>query len=453
MEWENHLKDNQARFVDELLEFLRIPSVSSLSEHAGDVKQAAQWVANRLSSAGLENIEVIPTDGHPLVYGDWLHAEGKPTIMIYGHFDVQPADPLELWTSPPFEPVIDNERVYARGASDDKGSMLTAIIAVEALLKGDNELPVNVKFLFEGQEEIGSPQVPDVLNARKEQLSCDMVISADSAQLSEKTPALLLGFKGVCGLQVDLLGPKADLHSGIYGGAVQNPIHALVRILDTMRGSDGRIQVKGFYDSVIPLSEEDRKQIAEVPHNESDYMMQIGVEELFGETGFTTSERANARPTLEINGIWGGFQGEGLKTVLPSEAHAKITCRLVPDQDPDTILDLVSTHITKHALPGTKVTVTCETGGTPAYSIPFDHPGNKAAHAVLEEMYGCAPVYMRSGGSLPICSHFEEILGVNTVMFAWGLLDENIHSPNEFFRLSSFERGQKGYCILLKRLG
>ncbi len=452
MEWENYLKENQARFVDELLEFLRIPSVSSLSEHEGDVEQAAQWVAGRLSSAGLENIEVIPTDGHPLVYGDWLHAEGKPTIMIYGHFDVQPADPLELWTSPPFEPVIDNGCVYARGASDDKGNMLTAIIAVEALLKGDKELPVNVKLLFEGQEEIGSPQVPDALSARKEQLSCDMIISADSAQLSEERPALLLGFKGVCGLQVDLLGPKADLHSGIYGGAVQNPIHALARILDTMRGSDGRILVEGFYDSVIPLSEEDRKQIAEVPHDEADYMAQIGVEELFGETGFTTSERANARPTLEINGIWGGFQGEGLKTVLPSEAHAKITCRLVPGQDPNRILDLLSAHITKHALPGVKVTITCEAGGTPAYSIPFDHPGNKAAHAVLEEMYGCPPVYTRSGGSLPICSHFREILGANTVMFAWGLLDENIHSPNEFFRLSSFERGQKGYCMLLKRL-
>ena len=453
MTWDEYLLENRDRFVEELLEFLRIPSVSSLPEHAGDVEKAAQWVVMRLISAGLENVKIVPTAGHPLVYGDWLHAGDRPTIMIYGHFDVQPVDPLELWTNPPFEPVIDDGRVYARGASDNKGNMLTPIIAVEALLQAEGELPVNVKFLFEGQEEIGSPQVADALRAHREQLSCDMIISADSGQLTEDAPALLLSLRGVCGLQIDLTGPKMDLHSGTYGGAVQNPIHALVRILDSMRDSNGRIMVEGFYDSVVPLTGEERRQIAEVPHDEADYMEQIGVAELFGETGYATEERAGARPTLEINGIWGGFQGQGTKTVLPSEAHAKITCRLVPDQEPETIVDLIASHAAEHAPPGVNVTVRRGKGNTPAYSISADHPGNMAAQQVLEELYGRVPVYLRSGGSVPICSHFKEVLGVSTVMFAWTLIDENTHSPDEFFRLSSFERGQKGYCMLLERLG
>jgi acetylornithine deacetylase/succinyl-diaminopimelate desuccinylase-like protein len=452
-DWQRYLDDNQARFLDELLEFLRIPSVSSLSLNAADVQRAGEWVADRMRSAGIEHVQVMATGGHPVVYGDWLHADGGPTVLVYGHFDVQPADPFDLWTDPPFEPVVRDGRVYARGASDDKGNMLIPILAVEALLRTAGALPVNLRFLFEGQEETGSPNLPPFLEQHRELLGADKVVSADSGQYSGHEPALIVAFKGLCGLQIDVKGPRADLHSGLHGGAVANPIHGLARILDTLHDADGRITVDGFYDRVKPLTDEDRRQIAAVPYDEPAYMESLGIDTVFGEAGYTTNERAWARPTLEVNGIWGGFQEEGMKTVLPSEAHAKITCRIVPDQDPAEILALIERHVERHAPPGVKVSTTVFPGNSPPYLIPVDHPGNRVAATVLEELYGTAPYYMRMGGTLPICSLFKDILGLYSVGFAFALTDENFHSPDEFFRLASFEKGQRAYCMLFEKLG
>jgi len=450
---ETYLQENEPRYTDELLDFLRIPSISALPERADDVRQAAQWVADRLTAAGLDNIQILPTGGHPVVYADWLHAPGRPTIMIYGHFDVQPADPLALWGSPPFEPVIHDDRVYARGASDDKGNMLIPILAVEALLQSEGAMPVNVKFFLEGQEEIGSPQLPAFIAERRDLLACDLVVSADGGQYDETHPALLVSSKGLGGVQIDVRGARTDLHSGVYGGAVANPIHALTHIIDSMRDTEGKILVEGFYDKVAPLSTEDRAAIAAVPFDEAALRGQVGVDALVAEPGYTPQEHMAARPTLEVNGIWGGFQGEGTKTVLPAEAHAKITCRLVPDQDPATIRDLLAAHVARHAPPGVTVAVQPLPGAARPYYIPTDHWGSRAATAVLTEVYGVEPYQSRTGGSIPVCELFLDTLGVYTVGFAFGLRDEQIHAPDEFFRLGSFRRGQRAYAGLLHELG
>jgi Acetylornithine deacetylase/Succinyl-diaminopimelate desuccinylase and related deacylases len=452
MTWETYLVEQQSHHQDELLQFLSIPSVSSLPAHADDVQQAAQWVASRLTVAGLEQVQVLPTGGHPVVYGEWLHAPGQPTILIYGHFDTQPVDPVELWSSPPFEPVILGDRVYARGASDDKGNMFTPILAVEALLKTEEALPVNVKFFIEGQEEIGSPQLPSFIASHRDLLACDLVLSADGGQYDEDQPGVMLSCKGLVGVQIDVRGAKSDLHSGSYGGAVPNPIHALVAILDSLRSPEGKILVDGFYDTVLPLSAEDRAAIAEIPFDEQAYREKIGVSALLAEPGYTPQEHLAARPTLEINGIWGGFQGEGTKTVLPSEAHAKITCRLVANQVPEAIADLLIQHIKQHAPSGVEVAVHQLPGAARPYLIPADHWGNQAAAAVLQELYGKVPYQMREGGSIPVCELFQRNLGAYTVSFGFGLSDEQIHAPNEFFRLSSFRRGPVAYCKLLHHL-
>ena len=450
---ETYLQENEPRYTDELLDFLRIPSVSALPERADDVRRAAQWVADRLTAAGLDNIQILPTGGHPVVYADWLHALDRPTIMIYGHFDVQPVDPLTLWSSPPFEPVIRDDRVYARGASDDKGNMLIPILAVEALLQTEGTLPVNIKFFLEGQEEIGSPQLPAFITERRDLLACDLVVSADGGQYDETHPALLVSSKGLGGVQIDVRGARTDLHSGVYGGAVANPIHALIHIIDSMRDSEGKILVEGFYDKVAPLSAEDRAAIAAVPFDEAALRGQVGVDALVAEPGYTPQEHMSARPTLEVNGIWGGFQGEGTKTVLPAEAHAKITCRLVPDQDPATIRDLLAAHVARHAPPGVTVAVQPLPGAARPYYIPADHWGSRAAATVLTKVYGVEPYQGRTGGSIPVCELFLDTLGVYTVGFAFGLRDEQVHAPDEFFRLGNFRRGQGAYARLLHELG
>jgi len=452
MTWETYLAEQQPRYQDELLQFLSIPSISALPEHASAVQQAAHWVADRLTTAGMENVRILPTSGHPVVYGEWLHTPGKPTVMIYGHFDTQPADPLNLWTSPPFEPQIRHDRVYARGASDDKGNMFIPILAVEALLQTEGALPINVKFFLEGQEEIGSPQLPALIANQRDLLACDLVLSADGGQHAEDQPGLLIAFKGLAGVQIDVRGARTDLHSGVYGGAVANPIHALVYILDTMRSPEGKILVEGFYDAVEPLSAEVRAAIAAVPFDEKTYKDAIGVDALVSEPGYTPQEHLAARPTLEVNGIWGGFQGEGTKTVLPNEAHAKITCRLVANQDPATIVSLLTRHVERNTPPGVRATVRSLPGAAKPYLVPMDHWGNRAAEAVLTELYGKAPYYLRIGGSIPVCELFLSILGAYTVNFAFGLMDEQIHAPDEFFRLSSFRRGPVAYGKLLHRL-
>ena len=385
--WQDFIEEHREQYVKELSDFLRIPSISSLSEHADDVRRAGEWVAERLRKAGMEAVEVMPTGGHPVVCGQWLHAPGKPTVLIYGHFDVQPADPLELWTTPPFEPEVRDDRIYARGASDNKGNMLIPIIAVEAILRTDGTLPVNVKFLFEGQEEIGSPQLSGFLKNNRELFACDLILNADSGQWSEDQPSLLTSLRGLCGLQVDVTGADSDLHSGMYGGAVQNPIHALIQILNSMRGSDGRILIEGFYDDVRLLSDTEKAQIDSIPFDESEFMKRIGVSELFGEAGFSNPERTWTRPTLELNGIWGGFQGEGLKTVLPNKAHAKITCRLVADQNPEHINGLIEDHIRKNTPAGVTVDITPVDSNANPYLMPADLPGSLAAIEILTVSY------------------------------------------------------------------
>ncbi|MCJ7624099.1 MAG: dipeptidase [Anaerolineaceae bacterium] len=452
--WQTYLADNQAQFLEQLIEFLRIPSISALPEHAGDVQQAAEWVAARLKKSGVENVEVMPTGGHPVVYADWLHAPDQPTILIYGHFDTQPADPYEAWTNPPFEPVVRDGRIYARGASDNKGNMLAPILAVEALLRTEERLPVKIQFFFEGQEEIASPQLAGFIARHRNLFACDMVFSADSTQWSEDQPSLLLSWKGICGVQIDVSAASSDLHSGIYGGAVQNPANALAHILDSMRSPEGKILVEGFYDDVIPLSEAEKAQLSALPFDEAAYKKEIGLEDLdlVSEPGYTAPEHTAARPTLDVNGIWSGFQGEGTKTIIPNQAHAKITCRLVADQDPQKIIALLRDHVARHAPPGVRVTVQTTAEGVRPYRVSVDHPGNEVARQVLEELYGKNPYYIRLGGTLPASTLFLEQLGAYTISLAFSLDDERIHAPDEFFRLSSFERSQKAYCMALHKL-
>ena len=453
MAWETYLNENEEKFIDELMEFLRIPSISSFHDHMAHVQQAAEWVENRMKTAGIESVRIIPTGGHPVVYGEWLHAQDKPTVLIYGHFDTQPVDPLDLWDNPPFEPVMKNGRIYARGATDDKGNLFIPIIVFEAMLKTEGSLPLNLKFLFEGQEEIGSPQLPDFISENKDMLSCDLVLSADGGQWDENQPVMVLGTRGLAAIYIDIQGPDHDLHSGTYGGSIANPIHALVQILDSMHDQDGKVTVDGFYDKVRSLTDEEREQLARVPFDETEYLNEMGAPSVFGEPGFTTYERAWARPTLEINGIYGGFQGEGLKTVLPSTAHAKISCRLVADQDPSEIADLVADHVTKVTPPGVKAKVTKTKSGAMPYLVPASHKGMRIASSVLHELYGKEPYQIRMGGTIPVNALFLQHLKAYTIVFAFGLQDERQHSPNEFFRLSSYERGQKAYGMLLHGLG
>lgn len=452
MNWQTYLNDHYDEHLNQLLDLIRIPSVSSLPEHVPDVGHAAEWTAHKMASAGIENVAVMETGGHPVVYGDWLHANGRPTIMIYGHFDVQPVDPIDQWDHPPFEPHVTEERIYARGASDDKGGMITPILAVEALLAAEKTLPVNVKFCFEGQEEIGSPQLPDFMVRHKEKFACDLVVSADGMQWSPDQPMLVTALKGLVGLQINVKGPNSDLHSGLHGGVLQNPIEALGDIIASLRYPDGRIAVDGFFDDVVDLTPNDRVQIAEVPFDDDGYRAELGIPDFFGEPGYTTIERNWARPTLELNGIWGGFQGEGAKTVIPSNAHAKITFRLVANQSPEKIFEALKAHILAHAPQGVQVEIEKLPGRADPFLMMADHPAHIIAAAVYKDLYGKDPYYVRVGGSVPVIPLFEEVLGAPTINFGWSIGDEQLHAPNEFFRLIHLKRGPQGYVMLLKRL-
>ena len=449
-----YLSKNKNRFVGELSEFISIPSVSALPEHFGDIEKASKWLKERLVLAGIENSEIMETGGHPSVYGDWLHAgPDKPTILVYGHFDVQPVDPIELWENDPFSGIVKGERIFGRGASDDKGSMLIPIISFESILKCDGRFPVNIKFLFEGQEEIASPDMPEFVYQNKEKLSCDMIFSADGGQFSETEPNLVVGLKGILGLEIKITGPNSDKHSGMHGNAIENPIMALSKIISSMKDEDGRIAVTGFYDDVIELSNSEREEISKVPFNESNYINDMGVKDVSGEKGYTTLERMGARPSLDLNGIWGGFQGKGTKTVLPSEATAKITCRLVSNQNPKKIFELIKAHVLSNLPKGvTAEVISLQDEGEP-FQVPENHLSTDIAREVLKEVYNKDPYIIRIGGSIPILSAFLTHLGVHGTMFAFGLDDENIHAPNEFFRLSSFVKGQEAYCRLFYRLG
>ena len=452
MDWKSYLREQQQRVVDELLAFIRIPSVSALPAHADDVAAAGAWVHARLQTAGIEHVQTLQTGGHPVVYGDWLHARGAPTVLIYGHFDVQPAVFEDGWSHPPFEPRLDGDRIYARGASDDKGNMLAPIVAVEALLRTAGALPVNVKFLLEGQEEIGSPQLAGFVKTHRELLACDFALSADGSQWSETVPTLLLSLRGICALQVDITGPAADMHSGMYGGTIRNPLHALAELIAGLHDDRGRVAVHGFYDDVVEPTPEQRRQYAKVPFDEAAYLATTGVPALYGEAGWSTYEREWIRPTLEVNGLWGGFQGDGTKTVLPAAAHAKITCRLVAGQQPARIVELVADHLRRHAPAGVRVSCDASDVHGAPYSVPADHPGNRAAAVVLEHLYGVPPLHTGTGGSIPVCGLLQQELGIHTIGFSFALDDEGAHGPDEFFRLASFKRAQEAYCLILQEL-
>ncbi len=426
--------------LEELNNFLRIPSISALSEHKADMTKAAEWLVTSFKDIGLEHVSIDQTDGHPVVYGDWLHAEDKPTILVYGHYDVQPVDPLELWDSAPFAPEIRDNKLYARGASDDKGQVFMHIKAVEALMQCFGELPVNVKFLIEGEEEVGSPSLEKYIIENKEKLAADLIVISDTGMQGPGQPAVCYGLRGLCGVQVDVKGAKGDLHSGLYGGGVQNPLHAIVDLLSSFRDQEGTILVEGFYDDVRPLADEERAAYEALHFDEEALKKEIDVPALFGEKGFSYLEQTWARPTLELNGLFGGFSGEGIKTVLPAEAGAKITCRLVPDQDPEDIVKKLKAHIEKHKPTGVTVTVTEFDKGKP-FITPFDHPAIQAAGRSYEKVYNVPTAYIRGGGSIPIVAAFDEILDLPVVLMGFGLSTENFHAPNEHFHLENFDQG------------
>ncbi|MCM3388883.1 dipeptidase [Ureibacillus chungkukjangi] len=435
-----YFTENREKHLEELSEFLRIPSISSLSEHKQDIQTAAEWLADKLRALNIENVSVDQTAGHPVVYGEWLHAEGKPTILFYGHYDVQPVDPLHLWESEPFNPVIRDNKLFARGASDDKGQVYMHLKMLEALFATEGTLPVNVKFIYEGEEEIGSPNLPAYVEEHKEKLAADLILISDTGLYAPGKPAVCYGLRGLTGVQIDVRGAKGDLHSGLYGGGVQNAIHALADILASFRDEHGTIQVEGFYDNVRPLSEEERQAYRELNFDEAALKQEVGVTELFGEEGYSYLEQTWARPTLEINGVFGGFSGEGIKTVLPAEAGAKITCRLVPDQDPNEIVQLLKAHIDKHKPKGVEVTVSEFDKGAP-FLTPFDHPLIQAAGRSYERVYNVPTAFTRGGGSIPIVAAFDEILALPVVLMGFGLNSENFHAPNEHFHLENFDKG------------
>ncbi len=420
--------------------FLRIPSISALPDHADDCRAAAEWIAEDMRRIGLEHVEVAETGGHPIVYGDWLHAPGEPTALVYGHYDVQPVDPVELWESPPFEPVVHDGSVFGRGTSDDKGQIHMHLRAAEALLATTGGLPVNVRYLFEGEEESSSVHLDRWLETNRERVAADVAIISDTGFFEGNIPSITVGLRGMMYAQIDVVGTAVDLHSGGYGGVVQNPANALATIIAALKGPDGRIAVPGFYDDVDALSDEDRSRFAALPFDEEAYLARLGLPELFGETGFTTLERRGGRPTLDVNGLWGGFQGEGSKTIIPAHAHAKISCRLVPHQDPDRIFDALRDYVAKVAPAGVTTTVRLLGGGLPSVT-PVDHPVTQAAARALEATFGRAPVYVREGGSIPVCASFESILGQPVVLLGFAQPDSHAHAPNEWMDLGNYETG------------
>ncbi|PSL40543.1 acetylornithine deacetylase/succinyl-diaminopimelate desuccinylase-like protein [Planomicrobium soli] len=437
---DTYFKEYRETHLEELKAFLRIPSVSSLSEHKEDVRSAAEWLKASMEKAGLENVKVDETAGHPVVYADWLHAEGKPTVLVYGHYDVQPVDPLHLWETGPFDPQVRDNKLYARGASDDKGQTFMHVKAVEALLQLNGELPVNMKFIIEGEEEIGSPNLPVYVQENQELLKADLIVISDTGMQGPGRPAVCYGLRGLAGIQIDLTGPKGDLHSGLYGGAVQNPLHAISEILASFHDEDGVITVDGFYDNLVPVSDEERAEFAALPFDLDEEKKALGITEDFGEKGYSFIERTWIRPTLEINGITGGFSGEGIKTVLPSEASAKITCRLVPGQDPDDIVAKLKAHVESHKPAGVTVSISEFDKGKP-FLTPYDHPAIQAAGRSYEKVYKVPTAFTRMGGSVPIVAAFDEILGLPVVLMGFGLSSENFHAPNEHFHLENFDQG------------
>lgn len=437
--WNDYLSQNKDRFLNELLDLLRIPSVSADSTYKNDVARCADAVKENLLKAGCDKAEICPTEGHPIVYGEKMVDPAAPTVLVYGHYDVQPADPLELWHSGPFEPVIKDGKIYARGACDDKGQMFMHVKALEVMTK-TNSLACNVKFMIEGEEEVGSANLGKFLESNKEKLKADIVLVSDTSMISMEHPSLETGLRGLAYMEVEVTGPNRDLHSGVYGGAVNNPINELCRMIASLHDENGHIIVKGFYDKVAELNAEERKALNDAPFNQKEYNDDLGVASEWGEKGYTTIERTGIRPTLDVNGIWGGYTGEGAKTVLPSKAFAKISMRLVPNQVSDEIAGLFQKHFESLAPASVKVKVTAHHGGEPVVT-PTDSVAYKAAARAIETAFGKTPIPTRGGGSIPIIALFERVLGLKTVLMGFGLDNDNIHSPNEKYDIANYYKG------------
>ncbi|MDQ0114882.1 dipeptidase [Paenibacillus harenae] len=451
MSYETYFQNKREQHLDELKQFLTIPSVSALSEHKKDMIDAAKWVAAKLETAGLEKVEIIPTGGHPIVYAEHIQAPGKPTVLVYGHYDVQPVDPLHLWETPPFEPSIRDGKLYARGATDDKGQLFLHVKAIEALLDQENKLPVNVKFCIEGEEEISSPNLPAFMKDNADKLAADVVLISDTSLLAKGKPAISTGLRGLCSLEVTIATANTDLHSGTFGGGVPNALHALVSLLASLHDGQGRVAIDGFYEGVPELSSDMREEFLKQDHDDEQLRANLGLEALYGEEGYSFVERTGARPTLELNGVYGGFQGEGTKTVIPKEAHAKITCRLVGDQDPARILDRIAAHLESHVMPGARLVIKRGEQAR-AFNMDPSHPMLQKAADAYEQVYGTRALFTKDGGSIPIVETFSRILQAPVVMMGFGLPDENLHAPNEHFNLDNFDKGLLTIVAFLKQL-
>ena len=437
--WNDYQLKNKDRFLNELLDLLRIPSVSADSEHKKDMMTCAEAVKQKLLEAGADKAEVFFTEGHPVVYAEKIIDASNPTVLVYGHYDVQPPDPLDLWNSGPFDPVIKDGKIFARGSCDDKGQFYMHVKALETLVK-TNTLSTNIKFIIEGEEEIGSPNLAKFVASNKALLSADVILISDTAMISMDTPSLDIGVRGLSYIEVEVTGPNRDLHSGVYGGAVANPITILAKMIASCHDENNHITIPGFYDNVVNATKEERALMAKAPFNEADYKKDLGVEVLWGEKGYTTNERTGIRPTLELNGIWGGYTGEGAKTVLPAKAHAKISARLVPDQSSANITAKLLQYFKDIAPAGVTVTAEEHHGGEP-YMTPVDSPAYRAAAKAIETTFGKVPIPVRGGGSIPICSLFEKELGIKIVFMGFGLDSDNLHSPNEKFDIFNFYKG------------
>ncbi|MCW8812925.1 MAG: dipeptidase [Ignavibacteriaceae bacterium] len=436
----SYINSHRDNYVEELKEFLKIPSISTLAENKPDMKTAAEFVAGKLRSAGMQNVKIIETKGHPLIYADWLNAPGKPTVLIYGHYDVQPVDPINLWDSPPFEPTIKDGKIYARGATDDKGQMYMHIKTVEAFMKTEGTLPLNVKFIIEGEEEIGSGNLEEFVNKNQELLKCNAVLISDTSLYGPGIPTLTYGLRGLCYMEVEVTGPNRDLHSGTFGGGVDNPINVLAEMISKLKDNNGKIKIPGFYKDVVNLTKKERDNFKTLPFSEKKYARELGVKELKGEKGYSTLERIWARPTLDCNGIIGGFTGDGAKTVLPSKAKAKISMRLVPNQDPKKIAKLFKSFINKIAPKTVKLNMKDLHGAYPI-ATSLDDSATIAAANALSKVFGKKTVFMREGGSIPIVVTFAKKLKASPVLMGMGLDSENLHSPNEHFNLNHFHLG------------
>lgn len=434
-----YVNDNKQRFLDELFELLRFPSISANQLYKDEMLKTAEFVADKLKLAGADLVEICPTAGYPIVYGEKIIDSSLPTVLVYGHYDVQPPDPLELWKTPPFEPTIRDEKIYARGACDDKGQFYMHVKAFE-LMMSTNTLPCNIKFMIEGEEEVGSSNLGIFVNENKDRLKADVVLISDTSMISLEHPSLETGLRGLSYVEVEVTGPDRDLHSGVYGGAVANPATILAKLIASMHDENNHITIPGFYDDVLELSTEEREMLNKAPYNENEYKIDLKVDELWGEKGYSTIERTGTRPTLEVNGIWGGYIGEGAKTVLPSKAYAKISMRLVPNQQSDKITKLFKDHFESIAPKSVKVKVCPHHGGEPVVT-PTDSIAYKAAQKAILESFGKEPIPTRGGGSIPIVALFEKELGIKTVLMGFGLDSDNLHSPNEKFDIANFYKG------------